>query len=101
MKKALDYNGDSESFKELDLLLSSTSALGEGFLEPIRTIMYNSYHVDKPGTKKAVKKRLEDFYDTFTNKIILFSPVFMSTVYALLDKGIEEQCKIYPLKESA
>lgn len=100
MKKVLDYHGESESLKELDLLLSSTSALGEGFLEPIRTIFYNSFHVDKPGTKEAVKKRLNDFHETFTKKVQIFSPAFIGAVYALLDKGIEEQSKIYPIRES-
>lgn len=96
MKTVLDYSGKSESLKELDLLLTSTSALGEGFIEPIRSIFFSSFYVDKPGAKEVAKQKLNAFHETFTKKIQIFSPEFVNTIYALLDKGIEEQCNIYP-----
>ena len=93
----LDYHGDSDSFRELDLLLTSTSALGDGFIQPIRRIMLTSMHVDKPGVEEKVRENLKEFHSTFVEKIQIFNPVFINKVYLLIDCGIKEHCEIYPL----
>lgn len=100
MKMVLDYKGDSEAFKELDLLLTSTSGLGEGFIAPIRTIMWHSMDVDKPGVEEKVREKLKNFYESFTKRIQIFSTSFMSEIYYLIDKGIREHCEIYPPKKA-
>ncbi len=99
MKTALDYVGQSKSFKELDLLLTSTSGLGEGFIEPIRSIFNTSFYVDKEGIKEKAQEKLKEFKDTFTNKIKIFSPDFIEQIYVLIEKGIEEQCEIYSIEK--
>lgn len=99
METVLSYRGESESFKELDLLLSSTSGLGEGFLQPIRQILWSSLHVDKPGVEEQTRELLKEFNYSFTKRVQIFSPIFMSQIYALIDKGISEHCEVYPIIE--
>lgn len=98
MKKVLNYEGESEAFTLLDQLLSSTSALGEGFNGEISNIYFHSFYVDNVGAKEAVEARIANFVETYTKKITIFDSKFIQEIAYLLREGVKDQCKKYPLK---
>jgi hypothetical protein len=91
--KTIQYNGNSESLKRLDKLLQSTSALGESFIYEIFVIVHNTYFLDKVGMKEDCEEKLNNFYETYTKRIKLFSTEFINEIYTLIEKGIRESEK--------
>jgi hypothetical protein len=89
--KSIQYNGECENLKTLDKLLQSTSALGEAFIYEIFTIVHQINFLDKKGVKEECFIMLDNFHETYTQRIKIFSTDFINEIYTLIEKGIKEQ----------